>query len=56
MPVVLQPQYDTFGIIFYNEDEHFLKNKFLCHLGKEFCNAAHNSDSEFINVQLYNFM
>ena len=19
-----------FGIIFYNEDEHFLKNKFLC--------------------------
>ena len=26
MLVVLQPQYDTFGIIFYNKDEHFLKN------------------------------
>ena len=28
MLVVLKPQYDTFGIIFYNEDEHFLEKNF----------------------------
>ena len=28
MLVGLQPQYDTFGIIFYNEDEHFWKQNF----------------------------
>ena len=31
---VLQPQYDTFGIIFYKEGEHFFLKKFVCHLGK----------------------
>ena len=31
MLVVLQPQYDTFGIILYNEDEHFLKKKLMPH-------------------------
>ena len=36
MLVVLLPQYDAFGIIFYNEDEHYLKmkKKLVCHLGK----------------------
>ena len=43
MLVVLSPQYDIFGIIFYNEDEHFWK-------------VAHNADLEFIDVQPHNSM
>ena len=34
MLVALEPQYDTFGIIFYNEDEVFLEKKFWCPTGK----------------------
>ena len=36
MLVVLQLQYDTFGIIFYNEDEHFLRKHFSATLGNSF--------------------
>ena len=32
--VTISPQYDTFDIIFYIEDEHFLKIPFSWNIGK----------------------